>query len=50
MENKVDTGKIKLAELTDASEDAWDSVKEGVESAWGSLKSAFKDATAKFKE
>jgi uncharacterized protein YoxC len=38
----------KLSELAEASEEAWDSVKKGVESAWGSLKSAFGDAASRF--
>ena len=50
LEMRIDEGKAKLAELAAASEDAWDSVKEGIESTWGSLKSAIKDASAKFKE
>jgi hypothetical protein len=50
LEAKIDEGKAKVAELADASEESWDSVKEGIESAWGSLKSAFKDAAARFKE
>ena len=50
LEVRIDEGKAKLAELADASEDRWDSVKEGFESAWGTLKSAVKDASAKFKD
>lgn len=50
LEVRIDEGKAKLAELTDASEDRWDSVKEGFESVWRSLKSAIKDASTKAKK
>jgi predicted nucleic acid-binding Zn-ribbon protein len=48
-EHKVDEAQAKLGELAEASEEAWDSVKHGVEAAWGSLKSAAGDAVSKFK-
>ncbi len=50
IESKIEEGDAKLAELAEASNDAWDSVKEGVESAWSSLKSVFSDAASKFKD
>jgi chromosome segregation ATPase len=50
LEGKIEEGKAKLAEIGEASEGAWESIKEGVESAWDSMKSAFSDAAAKFKE
>jgi hypothetical protein len=50
LEGRIEDGKAKLSELTEASEDAWESIKEGVESAWGSLRSAATDAAAKFKK
>lgn len=50
LEGKLEEGKTKLAEIADASEDTWESIKEGVESAWDSMKSAFSDAAAKFKK
>jgi hypothetical protein len=49
LESKIEEGKTKLSELSSASEDAWESLKEGVESAWDSLRSAVSDAAAKFK-
>jgi hypothetical protein len=49
LERNIEEGKAKLSELAAAGEDAWESIKEGVESAWGSLKSAATDAAAKFK-
>ena len=48
LEGKIGEGKTKLAEIADASEDAWESIKEGVESAWESMTSAYSDAAAKF--
>ena len=50
LDRKIEEGKVKLSELARSSEDAWESVKQGVESAWGSLKSAFRDASSKFKD
>ncbi|MGB5365094.1 MAG: hypothetical protein WBM75_00550 [Polyangiales bacterium] len=50
LERRIEEGKAKLSELTEASEDAWGSIKEGVESAWDSLKSAATDAASKFKK
>lgn len=47
---KIAQGKTKLAELADASEDAWESIKEGVDSAMDSLKAAVNDAKSKFKK
>jgi len=49
LEGKIEQGKAKLAEIEGASEDAWESIKEGVDGAWDSMKSAFSDAAAKFK-
>ncbi len=50
LESKVDDGKAKLSALTEASEEAWQSMKEGVESALSSLKYAFSEAADKFKD
>ncbi len=50
LEGKFEEGKTKLAEVVDASADAWESIKEGVESTWDSMKSAFSDAADKFKK
>ena len=50
LEGKLEEGKAKLDELAGASEDAWESVKEGMESSWGTLKSAFNDAVSKLKQ
>lgn len=48
LEGKVEEGQTKLAEVANASEEAWESIKEGVESAWDSMRSAFSEAAAKF--
>jgi len=50
LESKIEEGKTKLSERSRAGEDAWESVREGVDSAWDSLKSAVSDAAAKFKD
>lgn len=49
LESKIEEGKAKLSELAKTGEDAWESIKDGMESAWGSLKSAVSDAASKFK-
>ncbi len=49
LQGKIEEGKAKLAELTDASEDAWESIRNGMDSAWESMKSAFSEASARFK-
>lgn len=50
LESKIDEGKTKLSQLAEASDDAWDSLKDGVESAWDNLRSAVGDAASKFKK
>ena len=49
LEGKIEEGKAKLAEIAEAGEDAWESIKDGVESAWDSMRSAFSEAVEKFK-
>jgi transposase len=49
MKDKIEQGKSKLAEIADASEDSWESIKAGVDSAWDSLGAAVSDAKAKLK-
>lgn len=41
--------KAKLKELGDASDDAWESFKDGVDSAWNSLSTATGNFVAKLK-
>jgi mevalonate kinase len=50
VEQKVDATKAKLKELGEASDDAWEQLKDGVESAWGALSTAIRNAAAKFKD
>jgi hypothetical protein len=50
IEHRVGATKAKLKELGEASEDAWEQLKDGVESAWGALSVAMRNAAAKFKE
>ena len=50
IESKIKKGESMLSEIAGASEEAWGSIKEGVESAWESLRSAFSDAASKFKD
>ena len=49
LESHIEKNKAKLSEFSMAGADAWESLKEGMESAWNSLKSAMSDAAAKFK-
>ncbi|MEC7118326.1 MAG: coiled coil domain-containing protein [Pseudomonadota bacterium] len=49
LEGRLEEGKVKLAELSDASHEAWESLKEGAESVWASIKTSFHDAKDKFK-
>jgi hypothetical protein len=49
VEQRVGATKAKLKELGEASEDAGEQFKDGVESAWGALSVAIRNATAKFK-
>ncbi len=48
LDHGIEATKIKLKELGEAGEDAWERIQEGVESAWGSLSDAVKDASAIF--
>jgi uncharacterized protein YfiM (DUF2279 family) len=48
LERKTEQATEKLSVLKNAGEDAWGSIKEGIDSAWGSIKSSVKDLTKKF--
>ncbi len=50
LETKIEEGKMKLSQLAGATDEAWDSIKDGVESAWDSLKHAFSEAASKFRK
>jgi hypothetical protein len=49
LESRIEDAKARLAEITNAGEDAWKTLKKGVESSWDSLKSAVNEAKSKFK-
>lgn len=49
MEQKFDATKVKLKEFGEASDGAWENLKDGVETAWHSLSTSVKDAADKFK-
>jgi chromosome segregation ATPase len=49
LERELEETRAKLLGLAAASDDAWESIKGGVESAWDSLKSAFSDAASRLK-
>ncbi|OQX12357.1 MAG: hypothetical protein BWK76_17820 [Desulfobulbaceae bacterium A2] len=48
-EQKINDTKAKLKELGEASDDAWEHLKEGVENAWGALSSAIRNAASRLK-
>lgn len=50
LDRKIAEGKAKLSELSRAGEDAWESIRDGMESARDSLKSVVSDAAKKFKD
>lgn len=39
LEGRIEKGKNRLAEVGDATEDTWESIKDSVEDAWDSMKS-----------
>jgi chromosome segregation ATPase len=50
LELKMTEGKSKLRDLTDSSEDAWETVKEGADSIWDTMKATFSEVKEKFKD
>lgn len=50
LEKSYDATKLKLKELDESREDAWGTLKDGVEKSWGELKQAVRDASSKFKD
>ncbi|QQS05556.1 MAG: coiled coil domain-containing protein [Fibrobacterota bacterium] len=50
LERKVDHTKERLADLNASSDDAWDSIKSGVETAWGDLRTSFGKAKEHFQK
>lgn len=49
LESKVQAANDKLAELSSASGDAWEQVKQNVETTWDSLKTSVHEAVEKIK-
>lgn len=45
---KRDIAKLKLSEIKDASEEAWEDIKAGAEEAWADVKDAMKKAKSHF--
>lgn len=50
LEAKAQVASAKLAELSEASGEGWNTFKAGVEVSWDSLKASVRDAVAKFKD
>jgi predicted nucleic acid-binding Zn-ribbon protein len=49
LEGKIHEGGRKLAKLSAASDDAWESIKDGFQEDWESVKTGLQEATSKFK-
>lgn len=49
LESQRNEARQKLAELREASDDAWEDLKDGVERAWDSVSESFKSARSRFK-
>jgi len=49
LETKAKGMRAKLSELAKTGEDAWQPLKESLDSAWDSLKAGGREAAAKFK-
>lgn len=48
LEAKFDAAKAKMSELSDAGDEAWESLRKGIDSSLDSMKGAFQEAKAKF--
>jgi uncharacterized protein YicC (UPF0701 family) len=48
LEDRVQEGQSKLAEIRNASGDAWKSIADSLDLAWAALKQGFSDAAKKF--
>ena len=49
LEKKLDATTARLRELTEAHEDAWESLKDSAENTWTTLQSALQEAIENFK-
>ena len=45
---KRDLARLKLSEIKDAGEEAWEDIKAGADEAWGELKDAIQRARSHF--
>jgi flagellar motility protein MotE (MotC chaperone) len=50
LKENLEAAQTKLAELMEANDDAWHSIREGVESAWDPLKSVFGEGASDIDE
>jgi cob(I)alamin adenosyltransferase len=50
LEQKLDAAQAKLKDLGEASEEAWEQLKDGMESARDALSAAVRDTRNKFKD
>ncbi len=48
LKTRRETARQKLAEVMDASEDAWQDIRHGVDDAWASMKEAIDKARSHF--
>lgn len=49
MRAKRDEAQVRLKELAEASDDAWEDVKAGFDKAWDNISGAFQSALSRFK-
>ena len=50
LENQIEEGKGKLAELEAANDENWDLTKDGVETVWATITTTFYDVSSKFED
>ena len=50
LEKKVEATRGKLKEMSEASDERWERLKDGVEGAWISLRTAVRDTVTGFKK
>ena len=49
IETLQDTARIKLDELRNAGDDAWEDIRTGADKVWSDARTAFDSAVARFK-
>ena len=49
LQHRQDEARVKLHELKDAGDEAWEDLKTGTEKAWAEVKATFHSAASKFK-